>query len=252
MSYELRGNHTLKKHGPTPFKFINEFIVPNLEEKYIKTIPDNLDSPTEGLRKIIDTLFSRFSQIFQSVSDAYYRSHKSGKKEIISSQYQNQYADGEMVQARESFTGNVERLVDKILKNALLKRNVILSPQSKEALKTKYKLSDAQIKKINDWVMDEDNHEELKYFYELVFTNMKVRNESDICQFELPILAAKITGAKKDPELLKAKEIIDHVLISLVGDSKFKTMGIQSLYRARAIIAMSLMINAKIQLCKKI
>ncbi len=250
MNYELKGNHTLKKAGGV-FEYLDQYSVPNVDAKYAPTIAANLDSHTEGLRKLIETNYSRLHQLIRSVRDAYYRVQKQGKKEIISGQYQNQYEAGEMVQARESFSGNIERITDKIIKNAMMKRNVILSPESKKIMKEKFNVSDQGLSKINDWFMDDDNQDELKYFYELAFAHLKPSSENDVCKYDIPVLANKITSAKKDPQLLKAKEILDHVLLSVLGE-KFKTLGTQSLYRLRAMVAYLMMINSKLLLCKKL
>jgi len=251
MNYALKGNHTLKKAGSV-FDYLDQFSIPAVDSKYAPTISDNLDSHTEGLRKLIETNYSRFHQLFRSVRDAYYRTQKEGKKEIISGQYQNQYGEGDLVEARESFSGNIERITDKIIKNAMIKRNVLMRPESKEIFKEKFNVSDASLKKINDWFMDDDNQDELKYFYELVFTNLKPKNEMDVCQLDIPILANKITSAKKDTHLLKAKEILDHVLLSILGTQKFDALGNQSLYRLRAMISFGFAINSKLLLCKKL
>ncbi len=250
LNYGLKGNHKLKKFG-SAFDLLNQHTVPNVDEKYSKTIPDNLDSDTEGLRKLIETNHSRINQTLTSVKNAYYKAHREGKKEIISNQYQNQYGEGEMVEARETFTGNIERIVDKIEKNSMLKRNVLMTPEAKKALKEEINISDASIKKLNDWFVDEDNADELKYFYELAFAYLKPKNESDICKYDVGMLANRVTSAKKDQHLLKAKEVIDHVLMSIMGN-KFDKNKTQTVYRARKIVAWCFMINARILLCKKL
>jgi hypothetical protein len=250
LNYVLKGNHTLKKIGSV-FEYLDRYSIPAVDDKYSKTIPDNLDSYTEGLRKLIETNWSRFSQLFNSIKNAYYKTQKEGKKEIISGTYKNQYGNGEMVEAHEGFSGNIERLVDKIQKNAMMQKQTLINRDAKQLFKDRFNVSDTSIKKINDWFIDDDNQEELKYFYELIFTALKTKNESDICHYEIPVLAAKITGAKKDQELLKAKEIIDHVLLSLLG-TRYKTLGVQSLYRMRGLVSYAFMIHAKILLCKKI
>jgi hypothetical protein len=233
------------------FKYLDEYSIPAVDGKYASTIANNLNHLTEGLRKLIDTNHSRFNQLFQSISDAYYRVHKQGKKEIVSGQYQNQYGEGEMTEARENFSGNIERLVDKIQKNSLMKRNVILKPEAQQMFKERYNLGTPSIKKINDWFEDDDNENEIKYFFELLFTVLKPKNEFDVCQYDILTLASKITTAKKDEHLLKAKEILDHVLRSVLG-TKFDTLGVQNLYKLRAVVAYAFMIYAKSMLCKKI
>jgi hypothetical protein len=250
LNYVLKGNHTLKKIGSV-FDYLDRYSIPAVDAKYSKTIPNNLDSHTEGLRKLIETNYSRFTQLFKSIQKAYYATQKEGKKEIISGTYGNQYGSGEMVEANEGFSGTVERLTDKIQKNSMLKKNILMTPESKAIFKQKFNISEPSIKKISDWFEEEDNHDELKYFYELTFSNLKPRNESDICKYDIPVLAAKITSTKKDEHLLKAKEILDHVLLAILGN-KYKSLGTQSLYRARSVIAYAFMIYAKILLCKKI
>ncbi len=251
LNYGLKGNHTLKKAGSS-FDYLDKYSIPAVDGKYAPTIANNLDSHTEGLRKLIETNYSRFVQLFRSIQENYYSAVKNGKKESIGSKYGNQFGDGDMVEQRDSFSGTIERLADKIIKNSMIKRNVILKPEAQKIFKDKFNVSEASLKKINAWFMDEDNEEELKYFYELLFTNVKPKNEGDICKFDVPFLANKITSSKKDQHLLKAKEILDHVLVAMVGSQKFGAYGKQSLYRARAIVAYAFIINAKMQLCKTV
>ncbi len=249
INYSLKGNHTLKKSG-TAYNYLANFSAPAIDLKYSKTIPSNLDSHTEGLRKLVDTAYSRIAQIFTSVAEHYYRLYKSGTKEIISGQYQNQYGEGDMVEARESFSGNIERIIDKMQKNAMLKRNILTAPASKKILKDKWNMGDAAIKKMNDWFEDDDNEEEIKYFFELVFTKLKPQNETDVCKFEVNKLSELVTGARKDPQLLKAKEILEHMIMAIAGDN-YNRVGIQSKYKMRNFASYGFMIYAKTLLCKK-
>ncbi len=250
VNYELRKHHTFKKSG-SALDYLVNYSVPAVDLKYAQTIADNLDSPKYGLVNLVMANYSRIRQLFSSMADAYYRIHKEGKKEVISGQYANQYGEGEMVEARESFAGNIERLVDKILKNGSLKRRVLLTPDSLKLFKDKWNLAQTSVQKMNDWLFDEDNQEEIKYFYELIFDNMKIKDEGDLCSYEPVALASKITSAKKDPNLLKAKEVIDHMLMSIMGKD-YDKKGQQTLYRARAIGALAFIIKAKLLLCKKI
>ncbi len=250
LNYVLQGNHTYKKAG-SAFDYIDTFNIPHVDKVYNERIANNLDDHREGVRKLIETEFSRFVQLFRSMRNAYYRTHKEGKKEIISQKYGNQYGDGDMVETKESFSGNIERLVDKIDKNSILKRNVIMSPESLKIFKDKFNISKEGVQKINNWMEDDDNKEELHYFYELVFTTLKPQSEADICKFDIPALAYKVTSSKKDPNLLKAKEVIDHVLEEVLGP-KYKTLGKQSIYRLKPVIAYAFMIHSKLMLCKKL
>lgn len=250
MNYVLKGNHTLKRVG-SAFKYLDEYSIPAVDKTYHNSIANNLDSFTEGLRKLIETNHSRFRQLFFSIQKAYYKTYAEGKKEIISGTYKNQYGEGDMVEQRESFSGTVERLVDKIQKNAMLKRNILMHHEAKKVFHDKFMLSDANIRKFNDWLEDEDNHEEIKYFFELVFTSFKPRDESDICKYDVEVLALRVSGAKKDPELIKAKEVLDHMIMGILGN-KYKTLTTTSLYRTKLVAAYAMMVYAKMLLCKKV
>jgi len=250
LNYALKGNHTLKKAGSV-FEYIDGYNIPHVDKKYSVTIANNLDDHREGLRKIIETEWSRFVQLFRSMRKHYYQSHVDGKKESITNKYGQQFGDGDMVEAKETFSGNIERLVDKIEKNAMLKKNVIMRPESLAMFKEKFNISRDGVQKINIWLDDPDNSDELKYFYELLFTTLKPKNEMDVCKFDIPALAYKVTSSKKDPNLAKAKEILNHILENIMGD-KFKTQGTQTIYRLRSVAATALMVYAKLMLCKKI
>ncbi len=250
LNYEIKGNHKVKK-ATSVFDFLDRHSVPAVDEKYAPTIANNLDHKTEGLRKLIETNYVRLDQSFRSMKDAYYRVSQSGKKEIISGSFKNQFGDGDMVEARESFSGNIERLVDKMQKNAIMKKNLLMKPDAKNIIKDKFRISDASIQKVNNWLDDEDNHEEIKYFFELLFANLKPRSEADICKYDIPVLANMVSSSKKDKNLLKAKEILTHALMAVLGD-KFKTLGVQNASRLRSMISYSFMIYAKVLLCKKV
>jgi hypothetical protein len=249
LNYVLQGNHTLKKAG-SAFEYIDQYSIPQIDKKYAPTIANNLNNDREGLRKLIETIWSRYEQLFRSMRNAYYKTHKEGKKEIISDKYSQQYGNGDMIESKESFSGTIERLVDKIEKNSMLKKNSLLKPEAQKIFKDKFNVSSAGIKKISDWIEDEDNQDEVRYFFELVFTTLKPRNETDICKFDVESLAPKVTSAKKDPDLLKAKEILNHALSDILSN-QYKSFGEQSKYRYRLIMSYALIIYAKSMLCKK-
>jgi hypothetical protein len=183
--------------------------------------------------------------------NAYYRVHKEGKKEVINNKYGQQYGDGEMTENRESFSGSIERMVDKIEKNAMIKRKVLMKPEAQKIIKDKFNVSSTGIQKISDWIDSEDNKEELKYFYELLFTVLKPSSELDICKYDVDVLSKRVTSAKKDKHLVKAKEIIEHVLVSILGN-QYKARRNQSASRDRLIISFALMTYMKLMLCKKV
>ena len=251
LDYELQGNHTLKRAGGTAFGFLDSFNVPAVDNVYKDSIANNLDHKSEGLIKLVVAEYNRIKQLFDSMKKAYYRIQKEGKKSVITSKYGQQYGEGDMVEQKESFSGNVERLVDKIEKNSMLNRNVIMRPEGQKALKTRLNISTAAIKKISDWIEAEDNQDEVRYFFELFFTVLKPQNETDICKYDMEVLGKRVSGEKKDPNLLKAKEILNHAVASILGPS-YKSLGEQSKSRTRLMVAYSFMTYMKLILCKKV
>jgi hypothetical protein len=142
-------------------------------------------------------------------------------------------------------------MVDKIEKNAMIKRKVLMKPEAQKIIKDKFNVSSTGIQKISDWIDSEDNKEELKYFYELLFTVLKPSSELDICKYDVDVLSKRVTSAKKDKHLVKAKEIIEHVLVSILGN-QYKARRNQSASRDRLIISFALMTYMKLMLCKKV
>ena len=250
MNYMLKGNSTYKKSG-SAFAYLDSFHVPAMEIKYKDSIADNLDSDTEGLRKLMESAFGRIIQLFRSIKKHYYNAIREGKKEVTSSNYGQQHGDGDMVESRESFSGNVERLVDKIEKNSMLKKNVLVNDTVLRELKKHYQVTYGGIKLIQDWIEDEENEEEIRYFYELVFGTMKPKSETDICHYDAKTIASKITTSKKDEALLDAKKVLDHALVDILGEDILKK-GPGTVYKAKSIIALCLIMHAKVMLCKKV
>jgi len=251
LNYELKGNHTFKMTGHTPFEFLDAYSVPAVDDRYHDVIANNLNVPNRGLRLLIETMHSRINQVMRSMRDAYYRVHKEGKKELTAEKYGQQYGTGDTVEQKESFSGNIERLVDKIEKNGMLKKNVILKPEAQAILKRKFNISETGIRMLNDWIEHEENTEEFRYFIELLFNAIKPRDESDICKYDVHILATRVTSSKKDPNLIKAKEILYHMLSSVLGE-KYKTLGRQRIEQLKLAAAYALVVYIKSLLCKKI
>jgi len=251
VNYELQGNHTYLKGGRNNFEFIDRYNVPAFEKTYgaPNKIADNLDSFTEGLRKIVEMEHSKIIQLFRSMGKAYYKVYREGKKEVTNDKYGQTYEDGDMVEQKETFSGVVERLVDKIEKNSMLKRNVVMRPEAQEVMKAKSNISSKGIQQLNDWIENEDNSEEVRYFFELLFSTLKPKNESDLCQVDVHVLVTKVTSSKKDPNMVKAKEILDHMLISVLGD-KFKSLGSQRIAQLKMIAGYAMIIHMKLMLCK--
>jgi hypothetical protein len=253
LNYELKGNHTYKRAGNTPFEFLDSYNVPQVDDYASKIIPFNLNNgyPARGLRLLIESEYARINQLFKSIKDAYYRAHQAGKKESVMAKFGQQYGDGEMVEQKETFSGNIERLVDKIEKNAMLKKKILSKSEAKDYLKKKFNISDAGIQKFDEWLDNDENHDDLRYFIELLLNNLKPKSEMDICQYDVSILANKITSAKKDPNLLKAKTIIDQVLQDILGE-KYGSLGVQRIYQLKLVAAYALVSYIKILLCKKL
>ncbi len=250
MNYMLPGHHTYKKAG-SAFSYLDQKHVPAMDEKYAPIIADNLDHDVKGLRVLMESAYGRISQLIRSMKNHYYKAIEQGKKEVTSSNYGQQYGDGDMVESRESFSGNVERLVDKIEKNSMLKKNVLVSDMVLDELKKYNRVTYGGIKKIQDWVEDEENDEELRYFYELVFGTLKPKSENDICQYDAKIIATRITSSKKDKSLLEAKKVLDHALVDILGEDILKK-GQGTIYKAKSIISLALIMYAKVMLCKKL
>jgi hypothetical protein len=59
INYEIKNNHTYKKGGSTAFDFLDGYNVPAVDKRYHESIANNLDHPSEGLRKLVESEFGR-------------------------------------------------------------------------------------------------------------------------------------------------------------------------------------------------
>jgi len=248
INYELQGNHTFKKHG-TPFGYILKLSVPALEAKYPAEIAANPMDVYGGLKRIISTLRSRYNQLLKGIAEAYYRSYKEGKKEAVGSLQKDSFDSGsDMVERNEHFSGIVERVADKVSKNAVLKRKVLQKPIPKEFLYKKFFISDAVISKIDNWLDNDENEEDLKYFIELIISGIKPKSEEEICALNIEVLANKINSARKEESFQKAKELVAGITKAIFEQNG--ELSTQLDYRYKKIVMVSLITYIKILLCK--
>lgn len=248
INYELQGNHTFKKHG-TPFGYILKLSVPALEAKYPAEIAANPMDVYAGLKRIISTLRSRYNQLLKGIAEAYYRSHAQGKKESVGALQKESFDSGsDMVEKNEHFSGIVERVSDKVSKNAVLKNKVLSKNPAKDFLYKKFFISNQVIDKIDSWLDDEENEEDLKYFIELVIAGVRPKKEEEICELNIEVLANRISSARKDENFQKAKELVAGITKAIF--EKSGSLSTQLDYRYRKIVMVSLITYIKILLCK--
>ncbi len=248
INYELQGNHTFKKHG-TPFGYILKLSVPALEAKYPAEIAADPMHMYAGLKRIISTLRSRYNQLLKGIAEAYYRSYAQGKKESVGALQKESFDSGsDMVERNEHFSGIVERVADKVSKNAVLKTKVLSKNPAKDFLYKKFFISNTVIDKIDAWLDDEENEEDLKYFIELVVAGVKPKAEEEVCSLNIEVLANRISSARKDENFQKAKELVAGITKAIF--EKSGSLSTQLDYRYRKIVMVSLITYIKILLCK--
>jgi len=250
INYELQGNHTFKKHG-TPFGYILKLSVPALEAKYPAEIAADPMHMYAGLKRIISTLRSRYNQLLKGIAEAYYRSHAQGKKESVSALQKESFDSGsDMVEKNEHFSGIVERVADKVSKNSVLKNKVLSKNPAKDFLYKKFFISNQVIDKIDAWLDDEENEEDLKYFIELAIAGVRPSKEEEICNLNIEVLANRISSARKDENFQKAKELVAGITKDIF--EKSGTLSTQLDYRYRKIVMISLLTYIKLLLCKSL
>jgi hypothetical protein len=250
ITYELQGNHTFKKHG-TPFGYILKLSVPALEAKYPQEIAKNPMEQYSGLKRIITTLRSRYNQLLKGIAEAYYNAHKEGKKESVGSIHQESFdKNSDMVERQEHFSGIIERVTDKVQKNAVLKSKVLSKNPAKDFLFKKFYISNSVIDSIDTWLDDEENDEDLKYFIELVIAGAKPKKEEELCSLNIEVLANKISSSRKDENFQKAKELVAGITKTIFD--KRGELSTQLDYRYRKIVMVSLLTYIKLLLCKSL
>ena len=249
INHEIQANSTFKKFG-SPFAYILKYSIPMLELKYPQVISKNPTQEYDGLKRIITTIRSRYNQLLKHISKAYYKAYSEGKREGSSAMYDKQHEDGvNVVEKNEHFSSIIERISDKIIKIATLKKKVLEKEPARSFLYKKFFISAGIIQKIDDFLDNEENHEDLQYFIELLLTGYRVKTEEEICRMDVDVIANKINSAKKEEYYLKAKELVSGIANSVFNDENANT---NTKYRNRKILLTALLVYFKILNCKKI
>jgi len=248
VNYELQANHTFKKYG-SPFGYIMKHSIPGLEAKYPREIAADPTAEFAGIRRILTTIRSRYNQLMKGIGVAYYDAYSKGKKESVAGSHQSSYADSkEQTETREHFSGVIERVTDKIMKNGSLRTKVLSKDPIKKFLYGKFFLSNSVISKIDDY-LDADK-EDLKYYIELLLSGLKLKSEEELCGLNLEVLANRITSSKKDEYFKKLKELNEGITTQIFGTDVNKN--IQNKYRYNKITIVSILSYIKFMSCRSI
>ena len=249
INYELKNNSTFKKFG-SPFNYIMNLTIPQLEAKYPQEIASNPLDEYAGLKRIITTLRSRFNQLLKLISQRYYLAYNEGKREGTSTLYKKSYTDSnEMIEKNEHFSNLTEKISDKILKIASLKKRVISTDPIRSLLYNKFYVGNQVLQKIDKYLDDEDNHDDLKYMIELLIAGIKPKSEEEICSMNIEVLANRISSSKKDEYFIKLKALVNGINTTLFEEQNKST---QSEYRNRKILLLSILAYVKLLHCKRI
>jgi len=251
LNYEMRNNHTFKNKA-TPLNYIMQVTIPQVDAKYPAEIAKDPVDQYSGLKRIITTIRSRFNQLMSGISKLYYKAYEEGKREGVGNLYKNSHHDShDQVERNEHFSGMVERVADKILKVSTLKKKVIQSNPIKDLLYKKFYISNIVLAKIDDYIENHLESEDLKYMIELLFAGMKFSKEDQLCSLDINIISNNITGAKKSPELIKLKELI-YGISDTIFEQKSGQMSSTAEYRQRKITMMAFIAYIKLLHCKRI
>lgn len=254
MNYELQGNHTFKSAG-TPLNYIMKVTIPALENGYPERIAKDPTEHYEGLKRVITVIRPRFNQLFKNLAKNYYKAIESGKSESVhelrSKSYEN---SGEMVEKKEHFNNIIERLSDKIIKNGILKSKVIEKSPIKDMLYKKFFLSNQVFQKIDKYLDDDQNQEDLKYYIELLLNGLKLKSEDELCTINMEVLANRITSSRKNEYYDKLKKFNTSIAISVLHASNEDKghISTQNEYRYSKIMITAILSYIKFLNCKSI
>jgi hypothetical protein len=254
MNYELQGNHSFKSAG-TPLNYIMKITLPALENNYPKEIAGDPTHHYAGLKRVITTIRSRYNQLFKNLATNYYKAVESGKSESVHELHSTSYENsGEMVEKKEHFNNIIERLSDKIIKNGLLKSKVIEKSPIKDMLYKKFFLSNQVIQKIDQYLDDDNNKEDLKYYIELLLNGLKLRSEEELCGMNMEVLANRITSSRKDEYFDKLKKFNTSIAINILHtpNENVKHISTQNEYRYSKIMITAILSYIKFLNCKSI
>jgi len=254
MNYELQGNHSFKGAG-TPLNYIMKITLPALEAKYPKEIAGNPTERYAGLKRVITTIRSRYNQLFKNLASNYYKAIEKGKMESVHELHSTSYENsGEMVEKKEHFNNIIDRLSDKIIKNGLLKNNILEKTPVKDILYKKFFLSNTVLQKIDKYLDADENKEDLKYYIELLLNGLKLKNEEDLCSLDMEVLANRITSSRKDEYFDKLKKFNASLAINILHlpNESAGHISTQNQYRYSKIMITSILLYIKFLNCKHV
>jgi hypothetical protein len=250
--YLIQNNSDYKRFG-SPFAYITSYLAVRIDKTFSDYVRQDVADPKNGLVKLIKSIQPSLQSLFQgTLSKHYYYAYENGLKETSVATHGNAYdSGGDMVETRETFKNFLDQILDKFEKNMMLSQNLLLQPDVKSALKTKFALSDTAIQKLNEWFNDENNFEDLKMLAEYLLQGLHPKNEEEFCSYDIDTLTTQIGNAKKNPYFLKIKEYRTAIARQLFG-SDIEKMNTQTYYRILNIISYALMLYIKKLICKKV
>jgi len=253
INYELKGNHSFKGPG-TPLNYIMKITIPALEGNYPQEIAKDPTHHYSGLKRVITTIRSRYNQLFKNLAKNYYDAQKSGKMESVHDTHGNAYENsGEMVEKKEHFNDFIEKTTDKIIKNGYFKNKLIQKSPIKDLMFKKFFLSTSVISKIDDYLDNDENKEDIKYYIELLLNGLKIKSDDELCSLNIEILANKITSSRKNDYFNKLKEYNTGIAVNVLHTpSEVNNINKQNEYRYSKIFMTAMLAYIKLLTCKTI
>jgi hypothetical protein len=149
------------------------------------------------------------------------------------------------LEKQKEFKNEIDSIFEIFLKSSQMFVDI------KNALKSKFALSDSAIQKLNEWFNNEENFDDIKMLAEYLLQGLHPKNEEEFCSYSVDTLTTQIGNAKKNVYFLKIKEYRASIARQLFGD-KIEQMNTQTYYRILNIISYALVLYIKKLICKKV
>jgi hypothetical protein len=242
----FRESHTFKKY-PNPFIAITTYFVPTLDNKYKEYVERDPAHPTEGIIAILKNGWVRMDQVFRGVKDHYYQAVQDGNRSAINSSSDS--VGGKEVDQLEM--SKVEKLVTKVQK-VLVTNSHKLTPEDVKYLKeTPYLVSDAFVSHVQLFLTNSENEDDIKNIYELMFSIIKVQDESSLCATPVVSTVTQLSSSKgSNAQVTKLKTYIDS-LLSQMYKGIMKSGSQSQVLKLRKVIMLIMLLQGKKSFCPK-
>ena len=224
---KLRNSSLFK--NKTPLEFL-AYYIDTLDEKYAPLIKQK---PNEYAIRLFMQAWGRLNQVFKTVAQLYYEAYRKGEKDIT---VQTVAKDEQgMLNVQDSLLESaIELIIDKFKKAHMIKP-VQLPAQEKQYLAQKMIVTQQSIDKIEEYLNNSRNLEQISQQLLYLLKALNVRSENDVHKLPIIYSVDKVMGKKGEINSVHFKNLIDESLGEIFGQVFMKSISVTQRLKLRKL-----------------